>query len=152
MRKIAIIIFIGLATFFALSDAGESHFGKHELLDNNTLGTDSTWHSDWIDIQRYPYVGIGVQTSNPVDSTKYSIYYVVAFDTTDTFYVSIDSLGAAINLIFTTSDSASTYMAKTVVPPVSGWIKIKVITDATDHGDRCKYNLDLFTWTPIKTY
>lgn len=152
MNKIAVAIFIGLVIFFALSNAGESYFGKHELLDNDTLGTDSTWYSDWIDIQTYPYVGIGIQTSNPADSTVYDIFYVVAFDTTDTFFVSIDSVSNITNLIFSTSDSASTYMARTVTPPVSGWIKIKVVTDATDHGERCKYNLDLFTWTPIRVY
>ena len=149
MKKIFIFFFV----LFVISvlQAQQNYFGEYTHLEEDTLKADSTWYSIWLNTAKYPYLGIMVRTFNPADSTKYNVTYVVAYDTTssDTFFVPCSENGSANNAVFLISDSSSTYMTCTVQAPVSHFVKIKIVTDDTDHGNRCGFWLKTFLWKPL---
>lgn len=150
MKKIFIaLVFVMLMVNVARADV--NYWGRYVHLNGDTLGTDSTWYSCWLNVGRYPYLGVMTRTTNPVDSTKYIVYFEVSYDTvgTDTMFIPCDTLGGVDNTIFVITDSASTWLTRSVLMPVSRFVKIKIITDATDHGDRCGFWLETFLWRPV---
>ena len=151
MRKTLFIFMTFILLLTSTAFAGVNDFGQHEHLANDTLGTDSTWTSDWLNTAEYPYLGVMVRTLNSVDSTKFTVSFVVSYDTTssDTFFVPCDTLGAVDNNIFVITDSSSVYRARSVLVPVGHFAKIIVVTDATDHGNRCAFWLETFLWRPL---
>lgn len=150
-RSLIGIALIALLCLITTAGAGVNHFGQHVHLTSDTLGTDSTWYSDWLNTAEYPYLGVMVRTLNSVDSTKYNVYFVTAYDTTasDTFFIPCDTLGAADNTVFVITDSSSAYRTRSMLTPVGHFVKVMVVTDATDHGNRCAFWLETFLWKPL---
>lgn len=93
----------------------------------------------------FPYFGIYIKTTNPVDSTKYRISFKGAYFKTDTFAISSDTLGVEKNsTIMRISDTLWHYCSVQV--PCARYTKIYIDADATDHGDRVCIYIKIFLW------
>lgn len=141
MKKLLILAIITGAMFAA----DHNYFGPKTWLADTVIHSDSIWSTDLIDVGQYPYCGIAIKTSNPEDSTDYKVYYKTAFDNTGSLYVAADTLGAADNTIFVITDSTSVWMERSILVPVSRYIKI-FYDPQTDHGNQCKVWLRTFLW------
>lgn len=141
MKKLLILVLMA----GIMMAADHNYFGPKIWLADTVIHSDSVWHTDLIDVGRYPYCGISIKTSNPEDSTDYEVYFKCMDYDTGSIYTPTDTLGAADNTIFVISDSASTWMKRSVLSPVSRYIVI-YYDPQTDHGNQCKVWLRTFLW------
>lgn len=119
--------------------------GPYWLWEGDTLKQGVTKISVPLHTGHYPYPGIWIKTTNPVDSTEYRIFFKGAFSLTDTFAAPSDTLGNEYgSTIMRISDTLWHYCS--VFPACAPFTKIYVEADGTDHGNRARIWIKVFLW------
>lgn len=143
--------FLFFALTVLLSTVNAQGFGRYTHFEDTIIvANDTVETAIWIDIAKYPYLGVVCRTTNVVDSTKYIVDYFISYDTTYT-YTPSSSSGSSDNSIFVISDSSGVFRAKSIQSPVGRFLKIRIITDLTanDCGDRIHFWLYTYSWKPL---
>jgi len=139
MRKIfpILILFLGFAIAQDVLDTP----GPHTFWSGDTLKKDSTKTSaDYLYTTNYTKLHVWIKSTNPVDSTKYRLYYVTAFGLTDILAVPSDSAAnESGNTIIQVNDTLWHYRAITIAPQYN---KL-VLKSLTGQGNRCR------TWVKV---
>lgn len=143
MKKLLLMVML-LITALGFSQDVLDSSGPHWLWEGDTLKGGITKVGAILYTGHWPYPGIWIKTTNPVDSTKFRVYFKGAFELTDTFAIASDSLGNDAGTIIRVSDTLWHYCS--IQPALAPYTKIYVEADGTDHGNRARIWIKVFLW------
>lgn len=141
MKKFILLLSLIIIPVFFFAGVIDTE-GPHTFFNGDTLKKDSTKvASNLLYCSQLRNLHIWVKTTNPVDSTKYRIYYKVKFALTDTLATPSDSAGAESgNTIIRVEDTLWHYRSIKVAPQY-----IQLFMKAlTGHGNRARVWLKVY--------
>lgn len=149
MRKLFLLMALVLIFMPNKANAIVDTYGEHIHWADTIIVENDTVETQWIDIAKFPYLGIMVRTTNVADSTKYTMDYFIAYDTTEVL-TPCDENGTADNQIWAVTDSSSIKRCKSLQAPIGRWLKARIITNTTANGcgNRIHFWVKTYSWRP----
>lgn len=147
MKRLLFIIAIMAMVTMGFSQEVLDGPGPYWLWEGDTLKGGESFSSAPTHTGHWAYMGLWIKTTNPVDSTKYRVYFKGTLDTADIFAIPSDTLGNENgNTIMRISDTLWHYCS--IKMPCAMYTKIYIDADNTDHGDRARVWSKIFLWRP----
>jgi hypothetical protein len=139
MNRITIFILLALPLFAGVID----YPGPVDVWTGDTLKKNTTLTAaNLFYCSQLRNMHIWIKTTNPVDSTKYRLYYKVKFNMNDVLATPSDSVGSESgNTLIRVSDTLWHYRSIKVAPQ---YIQLYLQSDASAHGNRARVWLKVY--------